>query len=244
MSPSLRWNRRPLAALHPESDLTFHIIEKTKLLGASLAGIASVTSLDDSPSYKIHRNVERPVGAKSCLVLALAHEVSQPELDWWGDKHGGSPGNRQLGSIAKNLAVWLNEELNINAWPLPYHVEEGGIFLKDAAVLAGLGTMGKNNLLVTPEFGPRVRLRAVLFDEDLRPAGPTDFAPCETCDMPCRQACPQKAFRKGPYSRASCNKQMKMDEMNRVISKEPLNDSSSVCIKYCRDCELACPIGS
>ena len=236
--------RRSLVAFHPESDVTFHIIRKTKLLGASLAGIGNVASLHDSPSYHIRRKVERAVQAKSFIVLALDHEASQPELDWWDNKEGGSPGNRQLVSIAKNLEVWLNVEFNINARPLPYHVEKGGIFHKDAAVLAGLGTMGKNNLLVTPEFGPRVRFRAVLLDEDLKPTGPTDFAPCKTCDMPCRQACPQKAFRNDRYSRASCNKQMKVDEMNRVISKKPVNDSSSMCIKYCRACEVACPIGS
>jgi epoxyqueuosine reductase len=38
--------------------------------------------------------------------------------------------------------------------PLPYKVEEGGMFLKDAATLAGLGIIGKNNLLITPEFEP------------------------------------------------------------------------------------------
>jgi len=90
----------------------------------------------------------------------------------------------------------LNEEFSINARPLSYRIEEGGIFLKDAAALAGLGIIGKNNLLITPEYGPRVRLRALFLDLDLEPTGPIDFAPGEACDMPCRRACPQKAFRK------------------------------------------------
>jgi epoxyqueuosine reductase len=38
--------------------------------------------------------------------------------------------------------------------PLQYKVEEAGMFLKDAATLAGLGIIGKNNLLITPEFEP------------------------------------------------------------------------------------------
>ena len=75
-----------------------------------------------------------------------------------------------------------------------YHVEKGGIFLKDAAVIAGLGCIGKNNILVTPDYGPRIRLRAMLPDEEISPTGSNDFDPCSGCDAPCRQACPQNAF--------------------------------------------------
>jgi epoxyqueuosine reductase len=110
--------------------------------------------------------------------------------------------------------------LNSNAHLLPYHVEKGGIFLKDAAVLAGLGTIGMNNLLITPEFGPRVRLRALFLDAELAPTGPTDFAPCAGCDMPCRSACPQEAFKSGSYRKALCSEQMKTDEANAVVVEE------------------------
>jgi epoxyqueuosine reductase len=62
---------------------------------------------------------------------------------------------------------------------LSYFIETGGIYLKDTAVLAGLGCIGKNNMLVTPELGPKVRLRALLLEEDLTPTGPIDFDPCK-----------------------------------------------------------------
>ena len=207
-----------------------------------MAGIASIGSLQKSPSCEIYGKGEWPRDPKSVLVLALAHDEAEPELDWW-DGEGGTPGNRRLESIANSLRQWLKEHLNSDAHLLPYHVEKGGIFLKDAAVLAGLGTIGMNNLLITPEFGPRVRLRALLLDVDLAPTGPIDFAPCAGCDMPCRSACPQKAFRSGSYSRALCGEQMKRDEANAAIVKEGQEkDLPSEYIKYCRACELACPI--
>ena len=53
--------------------------------------------------------------------------------------------------------------------------------------------MSKNNLLITPEFGPRVCLRDLLLNVDLEPTGPIDFTPCEACNMPCRRVCPQEA---------------------------------------------------
>jgi len=135
--------------------------------------------------------------------------------------------------------------------PLPYKVEEGGVFLKDAATLAGLGIIGKNNLLITPEFGPRVRFKALFLDVDLEPTGPIDFtpstgsgqAPCEGCDMPCRRVCPQEAFRNGSYSRALCDIQMGEDVANEVIVEKSENDDSlSNYRKYCRACELTCPV--
>jgi len=219
-------------ASRTEPDVTTHIIERAKSLRASLAGITSIASLRNSPSYEIYGKVEWPRGAKSVLVLALVHKEAEPELDWW-HAEGDSPGNRRLESIAKALRESLKEEFNTTTHLLPYHVRKGGIFLKDAAALAGLGIIGMNNLLITPEFGPRVRLRALCLDVEVELTGPGDFAPCETCDMPCRQACPQEAFKSGSYKRVLCNKQMKIDEANQVTAY----------IKYCRACELACPLG-
>jgi len=220
-------------ASHTEPGVATHITEKAESLGASLAGVTSIASLQNSPSYEIYGKAEWPQGAKSVLVLALVHKEAEPELDWW-DGEGDSLGNRRLESMAKGLREPLKEELNISAHLFPYHVGKGGIFLKDAAVLAGVGIMGMNNLLITPQFGPRVRLRALCLDVEVEPTGPMDFAPCETCDTPCRQACPQEAFKNGAYKRTSCNERMKIDEDSRVTAH----------IKYCRACELACPVGT
>ena len=225
------------------NQLISSIMAKAEEFGASLAGFTTIASLQDSPSHKIYGSIEWPEGAKSVLVLALVHNPSEPHLDWWDDRPGGTPGNRQLISISKRLKKCLNKEFSIKAWPLPYHVEKGGIFLKDAAVLAGLGTMGKNNLLITREFGPRIRLRAILLDADLQPTGPMDFTPCESCRMPCRNACPQDAFKNGSYSRVLCDRQMRTDEVDRVsIEALKEKDSPGICVKYCRACEMACPV--
>ena len=220
------------------------IIENAKAFGASLAGIAGVASIKKSPSNRVGRKPRLPVGAKSAIVLALVHETSEPELDWWDNREGGTPGNRHLIKTANSLSQWLKEGFNIHCQPLPYHVEKGGIFLKDAAALAGLGTIGKNNLLITPQFGPRVRLRALLVDVELEPTGPIDFAPCVGCDMPCRSTCPQHAFASGSYARALCSEQMKKDEAGNIIFEKSANGHTpSVRVRYCRACELLCPLG-
>ena len=238
--------------LPTEPDTVAQIVERARELGASLAGIATVADLRNSRSYQVYdqasyyqdyEGVEWPADARSVLALALVHAPSEPELDWWDYQPGRTHGNRRLMSIAQSLKQWLEDELGIIARPLPYRVEQGGVLLKDAAALAGLGVIGKNNLLITPEFGPRVRLRALFLDAELEPTGPIDFSPCDGCDMPCWRACPRVAFGSGTYSRALCDLQMKEDEANEVVIQGWLDEGSPGRVrKYCRACELACPI--
>jgi len=229
---------------HSQGELAIHIIEKAKTFGASLGGHADIAPVPGSPSYGIYGNARWSADGRSVLVIALVHPRSEAALDWWDGKQGGSPGNRRLISIADRLAEWVKEEFNIKAQLLPYHVGKGDIFLKDAAVLAGLGAVGANNLLITPEYGPCIRLRALYLDAKLEPTGPIDFSPCNSCDMRCKEACPQKAFTQGSYSRDLCMRQMNIDEANRVILENEVGeDSPSAYVRYCRDCEMVCPIG-
>lgn len=228
------------------------IIETAKALGATLAGIAGVDALkksssysiyDRSPYYEGYEQVDWPVEARSVLVLALAHDVSEPELDWWSNIPGRTPGNRLLMELSKSLKEWLADGLGIQARSLAYQVEKGGILLKDSAALAGLGAIGKNNLLITPQYGPRVRLRALFLDADLAPTGPPDYDPCRGCDMPCRAACPMDAFRNGDYGRPFCTEKMRENEANEVlVEKWAGSDTPSRVVKYCRSCETSCPV--
>jgi len=219
------------------------IISKAKSFGASLAGIANVHALKKSPSHTSDQLVSWPDWAQSVLVIALVHPGKQLELDWWDGKRG-TPGNRILIDTADRIQEWLEQEWEIKAQNLMYHVENGGIYLKDAAVMAGLGIVGKNNLLVTPEFGPHVRLRALLLDEDLEPTSSIEFDACATCDMPCIKACRRNAFENGSYERERCNLQIEEDRLNKEVMEVSWNGiEESVRIKYCRVCERACPIG-
>jgi epoxyqueuosine reductase len=261
------------------------IVGRATAAGASLAGIASADQLRKSPSHEIFQVIGMKIGAvgsrkmgadvqvqlpdsfRSVLVIAVSHPESKPELDWW--QEGGTPGNSRLIKINAEVAGWIEETFDTKMRSLPYHIEQGGLFLKDAAVLAGLGCIGKNNMLVTPEFGPRVRLRAMLLEEELPSTGPIDFDPCQGCEEPCKVACPQRAFedtlyssreiglvslpgRTGCYDRNLCNVQMEEDiqsalsaerkAMGQAGAGKPLEEGL-VRVKYCRRCEYACPVG-
>ena len=64
---------------------------------------------------------------------------------------------------------------------------------KHAAVLAGLGTMGRNSLLITPEFGPRVRLACLLTEAPLEETPPIQKDLCISCNS-CIRECPAQAI--------------------------------------------------
>ncbi|MHC4599773.1 MAG: hypothetical protein ACYS47_12280 [Planctomycetota bacterium] len=219
------------------------ILDKALALGASLAGIADAPSLASSPS---HRTLENPPWSSedaSVLVLALSHEASRKDIDWW--RSGiGTKGNLELQRISEALRAWCPGETGVEAVPLPYHVRRGGLFLKDAGVQAGLGVIGANNLLVTPTFGPRVRLRALRLGAALPATGPPPPSPCPPCDKPCHLACPQHAYPEGRFERERCMEQMHRDEEQAAPPAPGSAERADArVVKYCRACELACPVG-
>jgi epoxyqueuosine reductase len=61
------------------------------------------------------------------------------------------------------------------------------------AVAAGIGWQGKSLLVVTREFGPRVRLVTVLTDWELEPDKPLKNL-CAKCSE-CADACPVQAIK-------------------------------------------------
>jgi epoxyqueuosine reductase len=232
------------------------IITQAESFPGIQAGIAHMDNILKGPSYRtisegqgntayLHdiQVVDWPKKTCSVLVLGLKHPKNDPRLDWW--ERGDSWGNRRLREISGLLKKWLLKEHGLGSQPLPYHVEKGGLFLKDAAVMAGLGIIGQNNLLLHPEWGARIRLRSILIEADLQPTeGIEGFSHCETCDYICQKACPMNAFPNRNYSRQICSRQMNADEENTVPDGEiNENGEPNLVIKYCRVCELSCPVG-
>lgn len=220
-------------------------IQKALACGASLAGIASVQALAASGSYARGERIKCAVKGKSLLVLALAADERWPEFDWWDSRPGATPGNRRLAEIMEQVVHWSGAEETVQSRALPYNLRKGGVLLKEAAILAGLGTIGKNNLLITPAFGPRVRLRAIFIDRELAQTGPAEANFCEPCDRPCCRACPQGAFAGGVFDRSLCSIQMRSDRLGGATATGVRGANfAGAPVKYCRACELACPVGT
>ncbi|MCL2164823.1 MAG: epoxyqueuosine reductase [Oscillospiraceae bacterium] len=66
---------------------------------------------------------------------------------------------------------------------------------KYAAVNAGLGWIGKNDVLVTEKYGPRVMLFAILIDCDLPVTIPIPESKCPMECVMCVEACPHQVLK-------------------------------------------------
>ena len=70
------------------------------------------------------------------------------------------------------------------------------------AIAAGLGELGRNGVVITPKYGPRVRLAKVVTDMPLIPDQPISFGVTEFCEIcgKCAEQCPGNAIAKGSRS--------------------------------------------
>ena len=112
------------------------------------------------------------------------------------------------------------------------------------AIDAGLGELARNGLLITPEFGPRVRLCKVFTDLPLVPDRPIEFGVwdfCMHCER-CAKQCPSQAITYGKPTTQIHN------ESNREgLLRWPIDGVK--CIAYwernhsasCANCVRVCP---
>lgn len=97
-----------------------------------------------------------------------------------------SEGYRAYSQSDNNLIVTGNWDEENSQTPLPH---------KTIAVLAGIGWIGKNNLLVTPEYGAALCIGTVLTDAPLHTARPSIAQnKCRTCKK-CIEVCQTNALR-------------------------------------------------
>jgi len=111
------------------------------------------------------------------------------------------------------------------------------------ATLAGLGWIGKCDLLVTREFGSAVRITTVLTDAELPVAKPVEVSRCGSCTN-CVDACPGKAVsgkvwtagvtRETLYDAFACRKTA-YEQAARIGVHETL---CGICIATCRQTQI------
>ena len=216
-------------------------------LGADLFGVTSVDRLDGAP--KGHRPRDVLPNAKSVIVLAIKMLDAQTDILPVGeDSMDVSP--RQ--DMFRGHSNFISQELDRIGYSVARFLERKGfkayhqmastggvdqrylmglLSLKHIAVQAGLGEFGRNGLLITPEFGPRVRLTAVVTDAEVESDNSLSKDFCSSCKDLCVLSCPSKALE--PKDESSSYK------INKFACSQYLNTKPT-----CGVCLKVCPIGS
>ena len=261
--------------------------EKARSLGADLVGIADGALMDQFPpdpdNPRTPSHITEIDGAR-VSVLAKRISFATSRLPKWNDQHkfyGDELLISALEELALDLVFWM-EDNGAPALLVPYHHVDPLKFTKGqdaqathplsaehAAVEAGLGTLGLNHQLITPEYGPRVILGIVMTSADIEPDKKMADALClgPECGR-CLSACPADAVQHWDRDWVACDKYRSpfgfefMSDYLTSVLKEPDQaaqigmlrgmESSEIfqamlrgsgIITGCRRCADVCPVG-
>ena len=112
---------------------------------------------------------------------------------------------------------------------------------KTAAAHAGIGWFGKNDVIITERYGPRVRLSTILIDEVFTYGQPITAGRCPDECTACYDICPCKALKNQQWSIEK--------DRSEIIDYQKCNRMRSAFIKKlgrknaCGLCLAACPFG-
>jgi len=190
--------------------------------GADMVGFAPVSRFDTGPE-KTHPNTYMPQ-ARSVVVIGIGYPRAIGDV--WGTYKepgrlptpymlfGFAELNWELSRVGLKVAKIL-ESRGYRSLPIPpsyalsryrywEEMEETGRYLGDlsikhAALAAGLGTFGWSNIFLTPEYGARQRLIAIITEAPLEAAevmGSQALCQPDHCGYLCVEACPIGAISK------------------------------------------------
>jgi epoxyqueuosine reductase len=240
-------------------DLKEEIRENAKEQGFRLFGVADIAEIEavETPPG---RGIQKPSAirpeARSVVVLgipitdeAMNASISIPTDD--GKYLYYNFYYEITEARAWRVARWLWEERQVRS--MPTH----RIAMKPAAALSGIGFVGHNTQVITPDFGPRVRFVALLVDERIEPDAPYTRDLC--ADQPrCRErslcvaACPYRAIAPGPSLGVPAGEKVFLEKCvvyhvaDRTIDKrweKYIRRLSDRGFMECTLCNLACPYG-
>lgn len=244
--------RKPPPDGDPES-WTESVKSAAKLYGADLVGCAKLDRkwVYSSNVYKpiTFEDVKKPKETEEAFVIpeSFNHAIVMAiEMDMEMTKRSPRApaatatdiGYSKMGVVSISLAEFIRA-MGYNAIPC---MNDTALSIP-LAIDAGLGQLGRNGLLITPEYGPCVRLCKVLTDMPLEADSPIDFGVTEFCEQcqRCVEACPVEAISGGDMTfEAVCR-------CNNPEVKKWYVDTEE-CLRFwlengiwCSNCIAACP---
>jgi len=225
----LPWQPAKLPVSSP-AEMSEIVKDAALFLGASLVGI---TELNRKWLYKkgweryghkeIDLDAQIPPGIKYAVVMAI-------ETNYDYVRHAPTARASAAAGLGYSKMAFLSPAVAKFIASLGYSAIACGndtALSIPLAVDAGLGQLARLGTLITPEFGPRVRLCKVLTDLPLAPTAPIDFGVTEFCRVceKCAEYCPSQAILYGKRIATA-----RTVSTNPGLLKWPLNGEK--CFRY------------
>lgn len=228
--------------------MTYELKQKLKTkcreMDIPLVGCADVSRWEDSSLNPDMPEAfyARSIWPEAASVLVIGLPVHLPALEttpsiWYQEEY------KTVNSLLDQYTYRLAEFLNRNGYPsvsVPRdgygHVSvlEDNPFAffshRHAAFLAGLGNFGVNNMLLTPEYGPRVRFGSVFTAAPLAADPVMEEQLCTRC-MNCVNQCPVHALNEEDYP-DGLTKKATCARYSQHLAKQ-YRAPCGVCIKVC-----------
>ena len=225
-------------------DMTREIKQVAKYFGADLVGI---TEYDERWVYTSKFNVrtkeESPVALPEGLtsVIMVGHAMEYDIIK-------SMPSALASTAVGKGYSTEAAIVMHIAQYIRNLGYEAAGSMNDTSltipqAIKAGLGEYGRHNMLITRDFGPRVRISKIFTDMPLYHDKPIKFGVTEFCEecRRCYEACPVDAITGGPPTNSGHNK-------SNVDGVEKWTTNCEKCFGYwtalrtdCAICMRVCP---
>lgn len=202
--------------------------------GAEVFGVAPTLSLREE--FDLPADVVGRFDKAVCLGVGLSAAVlagidEQPTKLYY---HHYRTANAFLDQLAFAVSRWM-EERGGAALPVPasqvtdWEKQTAHLSHKKIGVLAGIGWVGRNNLLVTKKLGSQLRLVTVLTDLPVEEDRPVD-EDCGEC-FACVKACPALAIQEKPqdFRHMDCFEKLKSFQRHGIVGQFVCG----VCVKAC-----------
>lgn len=221
------------------SEFTEQVKDAAKLYGAALVGVCEVNPLWLYANEK-GAPISLPKGVDKAIVIAVEMDPEWIKLSPTAAS-AAATGNGYskmaftaacLGELLRNLGWQAVPSGNDTALSIPLAID------------AGLGVCGRNGLLITQEFGPRVRLCKIFTDAPLQLDSPkfNRHDPCEKCRM-CAEACPPQAIPYGERTIEGVCPSNNPGVLKWHVHAEKCLNFWRVNGTDCSNCIRSCPIG-
>jgi len=209
--------------------------EFSRDIGIDLFGVADIAEVRSEFKFKeeLRESFRRGV--------VLGKRVLESVLDDIEDRptplyfHHYRQLNFFLDRAAFLLATFIRDR-EFNSLPiaasqvLDWEKQQAHLSHKKIGRLAGLGWIGRNNLLVHPKFGAQFRLVTILTDMPLEPDQPS-AGDCGSC-FRCLASCPAGAIKSSreEFDHVACFEKLKEFRRSGVVGQF----ICGVCVKACR----------